>query len=196
VRLAIGTKVHVFRFNASTSERENLRCHLELSVPSSLYGFVLFIEQMSLQRSVVGCHNDFVKFGRDILFVTTHLSQKFCGVVNLPVSKEVNGVRKFAFPGSTLKTRIFAEDSDREMDIWININSPGDGQEKTLTMVVTPFKKTCKRQDSQYQNCGYRSSCVRKELFCDGRVNCAWPDKEPRGKQNFAVDVVLLWLLV
>ena len=120
--------------------------------------------------------------------MTTHLSQKFCGVVSLPVSKEVNGVRKFEFPGSMLKTRIYTEDTDREMDIWIKINSPGDGQdEKTLTMVVTPFKKTCKRKDSQYQKCGTRSSCVRKELFCDGRVNCAWPDREPQGKQYFAM---------
>ena len=97
--------------------------------------------------------------------MTTHLSQKFCGVVKLPVAKEVNGVTKFAFPGSTLKTRSYTEDSDREMDIWISINSHEDGQEeKTLTLVVTPFKKTCKRKDSQYQKCGYRSSCVRKEL--------------------------------
>ena len=120
--------------------------------------------------------------------MTTHLSKRFRGVVNLPVSKEVNGVTKFAFPGSTMNTRIYTEDSDREMDIWININSPEDGQEeKTLTLVGTPVKKTCKCHDSQYQKCGYRSSCVRKELFCDGRVNCAWPDREPQGKQRFAM---------
>ena len=62
-----------------------------------------------------------------------------------------------------------------------------DQGEKTLTLVVTPFKKTCKSQDSQYQKCGYRASCVRKELFCDGRVNCTWPDREPRGKQCFVM---------
>jgi hypothetical protein len=186
VRLAIGAEVHIFNFNLSTSERDNLKCHLELSVPSSLYGFVVFTEEMSLGSSVVGCKTDFVQFGRDILFVTTHLSKRFCGVVNLPVSKEVNGVRKFAFPGSTLKNRIYTEYSDREMDIWISINRPDDDQdEKTLTLVVTPFKKTCKTHDSLYKKCGYRSSCVRKELFCDGRVNCAWPDSEPRGKAVF-----------
>ena len=46
VRLAIGTEVHIFNFNSSTSERNNLKCHLELSVPSSLFGFVVFIEEM------------------------------------------------------------------------------------------------------------------------------------------------------
>ena len=53
------------------------------------------------------------------------------------------------------------------------------------SLVVTPVKKTCKRKDSKFQKCGYRSSCVKKELFCYGRVNCAWPDREPRGKQYF-----------
>ena len=152
MRLAIGTEFYIFSFNSSTSERDSLKCHLELSVPSSLYGFVVFIEEMSLQSSAAGCTSDFVQFGRDILFVTTHLSEKFCGVVDLPVSKEVNGVRNFAFPGSTLQTRIYTEDSDREMDIWISVNSPEDDlEQKTLTLVVT-----CTRKDSQYQKFGYR----------------------------------------
>ena len=67
VRSAIETEVPIFNFNLSTSERETLKCHLELSVPSSLYGFVVFIEEMSLESSVVGCQTDFVQFGRDIL---------------------------------------------------------------------------------------------------------------------------------
>ena len=25
----------------------------------------------------------------------------------------------------------------------------------------------------------YSTKCVRKELFCDGRINCAWPYSEP-----------------
>jgi hypothetical protein len=116
-----------------------------------------------------------------VRLVLSSLSQKFCGVVSLPVSKEVNGVRNFAFPGSMLNPRIYTEDFDR-------INSAGDDQDdKTLTLVVTPFKKTCKRKDNQYQKCGYRASCVRKELFCDGLVNCAWPDREPTGKQCFVM---------
>ena len=172
----------MFSFNSSYSESQELKCHLELSVPSSLYGFSVFIEEMSLAGSVrSGCHQDFVQFGRDILFVTTHLSQKYCGDIELPVSTEVNGVTKFEFPSSPLDTRIYTENSDREMDIWIHVNSDGSQEDKTLTLVVTPFKKTCKRKDNQYQKCGYRASCVRKELFCDGRVNCAWPNTEPRG---------------
>ena len=182
VRLSIGSEVHIFSFNSSSGQ-ESLRCHLELSVPSSLYGFAVFIEEMSLAGSMQsGCNTDFVQFGRDILFVTTHLSQKFCGLVNLPVSEEVNGVTKFTFPGSTLNTRTYIEDSDREMDIWIHVSSPGDDlEEKTLSLVVTPVKKTCKRKDRNYKECGYRDSCVRKELFCDSRVNCASQDSKKTG---------------
>ena len=113
--------------------------------------------------------------------MTTHLSPKNCGDIELPVSTEVNGVKKFEFPGSPLEKRIYTENSDREMDIWIHVNSDGGQEDKTLTLVVTPYKKTCKRKDDQYQKYGYRSSCERKELFCDGRVNCAWPDTEPIG---------------
>ena len=131
-----------------------------------------------------GCQSDFVQFGRDILFVTTHLSQKFCGVVNLPVSEEVNGVTKFEFPGSLLKTRTYIEESDREMDIWIHINRPAEDVTKSLSLVVTPVKKNCQRRDRSYQQCGYRDSCVRKELFCDGRVNCASPGNQPRGEHG------------
>ena len=141
------------------------------------------MEEISIDGSAeAGCKTDFIQFGRDILFVTTHLSQKFCGVLDSPVSTEVNGVTKLSFPGSILNTRTYVEDSDREMDIWIHVNSPHqDLEEKTITLVVTPFLKTCKRTDRQYQKCGDRRSCVRKELFCDGRVNCPWTDKEPRG---------------
>ena len=135
---------------------------------------------------VAGCQTDIVQFGRDILFVTTHLSKKFCGVVGLPVSEGVNGVNKFTFPGSRLETRMYIEDSDRELDIWIHIRSPDDDlEEKLITLVVTPVKKTCKTKDRNYQKCGHRSSCVRKELFCDGRVNCAGPGREPRGTEPF-----------
>ena len=143
----------------------------------------MFIESMSLVGSAQsGCHQDFVQFGRDILFVTTHMSRKYCGDIELPVSTQVNGVTKFQFTDSPLNTRIYTEDSDREMDIWIHINSDDRFPiDKILSLVVTPFKKTCKRTDSHYQKCGYRASCVRKELFCDGRVNCAWPDTEPKG---------------
>ena len=57
-------------------------CHLELFLPSSLYGFSIFIEEMSLGGSQGGgCRRDYLQFGRDILFLTTHKSRKYCGQV-------------------------------------------------------------------------------------------------------------------
>ena len=44
----------------------------------------------------------------------------------------------------------------------------------------------------------YSTKCVRKELFCDGRINCAWPYSEPAGDfcQNKIVVTfdIFLWL--
>ena len=67
--------VSVFTFNSSLLlPRQSFKCHLELYLPSSSYGFSVFIEEMSLTgSSMSGCSSDYVQFGRDILFVTTHL---------------------------------------------------------------------------------------------------------------------------
>merc|ERR1719471_210185 len=137
---------------------------------------------MSLSGSIVSeCKQDYVQFGRDILFVTTHLSQKYCGDVELPVPRSKNGVMSFDFPFTPLARRIYNEEEDKEMDIWLNINtrSRSRDQEKSLTLVVTPFKKSCATRDSLYQQCRFSTKCVRRELFCDGRINCACPYVEP-----------------
>ena len=145
MRLALGTKVHVFSFNSSDSNLESLKCHLELSVPSSLFGFSVFLEEMSLAGSVrSGCPHDFVQFGRDILFVTTHMSSKYCGDIETPVTTEVAGVTKIHFPVTPLASRIYREDSDREMDIWIHVTKE-DQVDKIISMVRKfgmDFKKT------------------------------------------------------
>ena len=64
---------------------------------------------------------------------------------------------------------------------------------------MTPFKKSCKKKDSSYRcwllhssavfpsvaDCSPRrcssshSYCIRKELFCDGRINCALEGASP-----------------
>jgi hypothetical protein len=77
VRSSLGTEVNVFTFNSSSGllpgGRAVFSCHLELFLPSSLYGFSVFIEEMSLgPHSTGGCRRDYLQFGRDILFLTTH----------------------------------------------------------------------------------------------------------------------------
>ena len=52
----------------------------------------------------------------------------------------------FDFPFTPLARRIYNEEEDKEMDIWINIDTRQRNedyfQQKTLTLVVTPFKET------------------------------------------------------
>ena len=58
------------------------------------------------------------------------------------MARKNNGVVSFDFPFTPLARRIYNEEEDREMDIWININTEKleDIGQKTLTLVVTPFK--------------------------------------------------------
>ena len=76
--------------------KHDLNCHLELETlkgglsgirRSSKYGFLVYIDEMELDgdskhamtSTYDKCPDDYVQFGRDALFVTTNLSQKFCG---------------------------------------------------------------------------------------------------------------------
>jgi len=189
VRSNIGTEVNVFTFNSSSlghsttvSQASVFSCHLELVLPSSLYGFSVFIEEMSLGSTSHGgvCRRDYLQFGRDILFLTTHKSRKYCGEVEPPVSTQrEEGVTSFQFPTTPLANRIYSEEDDMEMDVWLQIELGEPVPDKSLTLVVTPFKKSCGGRDLLYRQCRYSTKCVRKELFCDGRINCAWPYSEP-----------------
>ena len=175
VRSSIGTEVNVFTFNSSTAGlssrlvitfsftftfhcRSVFSCHLELFLPSSLYGFSIFIEEMNLSGSSQGggCRRDYLQFGRDILFLTTHKSRKYCGQVEEPVSTQrKEGVTGFTFPITPLANRIYSEEDDMEMDVWLQIDlangRPAEG--KSLTLVVTPFKKSCASRDLLYRQC-------------------------------------------
>ena len=111
VRTSLGTEVNVFTFNSSwpglEPSRRTLSCHLELYLPSSLYGFSVFIEEMSLGGAQGGgCRRDSLQFGRDILFLTTHKSDKYCGRVEPPVAvSKQGGHSSFDFPGTPLVNR-------------------------------------------------------------------------------------------
>ena len=182
VRSSIGTEVNVFTFNSSTAGlssrlvftfnftftlilfyfhfhyRSVFSCHLELFLPSSLYGFSIFIEEMSLGGSQGGgCRRDYLQFGRDILFLTTHKSRKYCGQVEPPVSTQrKEGVTGFTFPITPLANRIYSEEDDMEMDVWLQIdlaNNVREVEDKSLTLVVTPFKKSCASRDLLYRQC-------------------------------------------
>ena len=38
------------------------------------------------------------------------------------------------------------------------------------------------------RKCPHTSHCIRREFFCDGRVNCAWPNAEEGGTDEVNCD--------
>ena len=77
------------------------------------------------------CEEDYVQFGRDILFITSYRSKKFCGVINgtFPL---INKTAKTELPvGVTpMAKRIYSESSDQEMDIWVKMSVPSSHNKK------------------------------------------------------------------
>ena len=76
-----------------------------------------------------------------------------------PVSTQrKEGVTGFTFPLTPLANRIYSEEDDMEMDVWLQIDLDNAMVEsKSLTLVVTPFKKTCASRDLLYRQCRYKS---------------------------------------
>ena len=173
LRFNLQQDVNIFTFNSSNFLLDSLNCHLELVVASPEYGISVFIEEMSLSGSVSSCPDDYLQFSRDILFVTTHASRKYCGIIEHPVSQTVGGVSTITFPATPLSGRVYSEEEDMDMDMWLQVrNIQGRrGNEKFLTLVVTPYRKTCKNNE-EFISCVNYASCIKKDLFCDGRVNC------------------------
>ena len=62
------------------------------------------------------------------------------------------------------------------MDFWIKLDGSEPLYSRNLSIVVTVFKKRCSSNDRHYQKCSGTDFCIRKELFCDSRTNCAWPN--------------------
>ena len=93
------------------------------------------------------------------MIILASRSKKYCGDVELPVPRKKNGVVSFDFPFTPLARRIYNEEEDKEMDIWINIDTASQHLEdvgpKTLTLVVTPFKVS--RPPSQILNILYKT---------------------------------------
>ena len=71
---------------------------------------------------------------------------------------------------------MYVEKEDGEMDVYFQIfKNSKTTQPRHLKMTVTVFKKNCDWADESYKPCSHSSYCVRKDFFCDGRVNCAFP---------------------
>ena len=89
---------------------------------------------MSLAGYDSGCQEDYIQFGRDILFLTTHKSRKFCGSIEKPSIKADGEMQSLKLITPHLAKRIYEEKEDSEMDIWVQINTRSN-EIKTLTFV-------------------------------------------------------------
>lgn len=168
----------------------NFMCHFELET-SRNYGFHVYIDEMSLEESPVvpttgkapEC-KDYLQFGRDVLYWNTHSSPHYCG----QRSRMPNNSTAVVFTGGE-GNRMYVEEVDKEMDVWLMLakRSP-DTRPRVLYMVVTVIKKGCGNKDLYYRQCQHTKHCVRREFFCDGRVNCAWPSAEAGGTDEVNCD--------
>lgn len=177
VRLRLGNTAATFSLNSSLVPGALFNCHLELALDSSKLGFFVYFEDLQLTRSQ-DCDQDYVQFGRDILFITSYRSEKFCDRIQGSFPTLQNKTSNFKLPPSVtpLAKRTYTETTDQEMDVWVKLrlHSPSITTIKTVSFVVTPVLRSCKGHDVGYRKCGGKESyCVREQFFCDGQVNCA-----------------------
>ena len=126
------------------------------------------MQELNLAGGPGNCTEDFVQFGRDVLFITTHLrsdisilsraiqifqfSDKLCGKIPKLSPAPSNSSEE------TWPSRNYIEDSDTEMDIWIYMLK--SSQFKSLSLLVTPFRKTCDPKDHFYRACHKQNRLV------------------------------------
>jgi len=179
--LYLHNQAHVFTFNSTN--KELVKCHLELHLHSDTFGFSVFTEVMKLDTSK-DCTRDFLQFGRDFLLFTSHKSAKKCGTIGHTdrILREDGSLYDIDYKETPHQRREYIEAEDKEMDIWLSIHPPKPGQPgKELKLIVTPFKKACVTDDHYYRKCPGTDKCIKRELFCDGIINC---DGAPKDEQE------------
>eukprot|EP00090_Calanus_glacialis_P040511 TRINITY_DN70680_c0_g1_i1.p1 TRINITY_DN70680_c0_g1~~TRINITY_DN70680_c0_g1_i1.p1 ORF type:complete len:351 (+),score=74.68 TRINITY_DN70680_c0_g1_i1:89-1054(+) len=176
--VSLGKQPAVFTFNVF-NER-TFQCHLELQLLSEDFGFYVFIDKLWLDKTP-GCGGDFLQFGRDFAFLTSYKSKKYCDRID-PTTKvtletEDGAQSKIDFGSTSTSAREYVETNEQDMDVWVSIKPPIPGKEhKQLRLVVTPFKKSCSTSDTWWWPCKGSDQCVRRDLLCDGVLNCAGGD--------------------
>ena len=168
-------------------KNKDISCHLELETHNTDYGFHIFFDEMDLdvkENSVLGgpkpttCQ-DYVQFGRDVLYFTTSKSRKFCGFRERLFYH--NATQADYARALTQGNRLFIESADHEMDVWLKVKSTRYRpitRKRHLRLIVTVFKKGCQSNDMYWRKCDNTNYCVRKGHFCDNYANCGWPDGE------------------
>merc|ERR1719471_824189 len=116
VRMRLEDSVASFQLNSSLVPGHIFNCHLELVLDQSDLGFFVYFDSMSLNEDKDGdCEEDYVQFGRDILFITSHRSNKYCGNIEgslIQAQQDQNSTHDNKNNNVTpLDKRIYSEDS-------------------------------------------------------------------------------------
>ena len=83
-------------------------------------------------------------------------SDKVCGTIPAPHnSSNSNNTTAAAAGWGRQRQRHYREETDSEMDLWLLVARPGPGPHtgKLLSLLVTPYRKTCDPQDRFYRAC-------------------------------------------
>jgi len=132
------------------------RCDLELRAGSG-FGLMVHVEEASLRPSLVrqGKCQDYLQLGRDdnTPFYTWDKTDQLCGESAQDVTYDVpNG----------------------QLLVWLRLGGLSGLETTTLSLIVTAYLK---EDDTElltnYRGCNQGGRFVRKEFFCDGRINCA-----------------------
>ena len=104
----------------------------------------------------------------------SHKSPKYCEEMDSPKTIfNIDGTIKDIDYGSTpYSSRAYVEESVDKMDVWISLSPRQNTESKCVSFVVTPFSKLCMENEGDYRQCPGSHSCIKRQLFCDGVVNC------------------------
>ena len=191
IKLKTGTAIFTLDernpVTANILDDRDISCHIELETYQSDYGFHIFFDELDIdefENSVLDgpkpttCQ-DYVQFGRDVFYFTTSKSRKFCGYRERIFYH--NATQADYARASRQGSRLFIENADHEMDVWLKVKSTehrSRKQKRHLRLIVTVFKKGCSSTDMYWRKCDNTNYCVRKGHFCDNYANCGWPDGE------------------
>ena len=172
-------------------QNSDIRCHLELETLSKDYGFHIYFDELKIDTDPVYGDNsspnckekciDSVQFARDWGVFDTHHSCLYCGhrkKLNYATASNAD-YHNAHKQEAGFEKRLYVESIDKEMDVYFKINSRADkspnAYNRTIRIVATVFKKSCARRDDKWKQCPHSKQCVKKDFFCDGLPNCAWP---------------------
>lgn len=163
------------------SLREDFRCHIEVDTLEG-FGFHVFLEELNLPYSDGSSCEDYIQFGRDVKFITTEKSEKYCSR-----RPKLEGLRGERAP----RNRFYAMEKDNDMDFWIHLTAGSPPQPRNLSVVITPVKLDCPKDDPHYRRCPGTEVGVRNELFCDSVPNCVVPSSASTDDETDCYDEAL-----